>query len=462
MNEFENLDRDLIQKYNVMGPYYTSYPVVKNWSEETSGSDYRNYLKNSFSSQKEFPLNLYLHFPFCATLCYFCICHTQVTQDKEKIDRFVDYFCREIDMLCKFFDDHQLVPRVKEVHFGGGSPTLMNENQFNRLVSKLQAIVDFKQLDECALEIDVRTITREKMKYFHEKGINRISFGVQDFEHNVQKKINREQPVELFHEILKPQIRQLFKGINFDLIYGMPLQTRKTFHETIEIIKKLSPDRISVYNYFHNPDSYKQQSIFEEWELPSEEEKIRMGVDSAQNLLSSGYERIGIDHYAKSQDSLAIAKRNKTLQRSFMGYTVGRAGNLIGIGPSALSEFGSYYTQNVYTYSEYYQSLDRNEFPVFRGFVLSDDDVLRRDIMHRLLCHFQLDFKSIEETYDIDFTAYFQKELGHLRDLIEDGLIEISDKAIHVTSRGEFFVRHVCMAFDKYLEKQPVYSLAND
>lgn len=450
------LDPYLIEKYNVIGPYYTSYPAVGHWSKDFSHRDFIASLANSFEKNKKFPLSLYTHFPFCAKLCYFCICHMQVTNNRDKIDKFLTYFLKEIGMFRQFLDDYSLTPDVKEVHLGGGSPTHMDAEQFDRLVAHLETIVKFKDLNECALEIDIRTIKGEDLAYYHSKGINRISFGVQDFNPEVQEIINRVQPLELFRDILTPDVRERFQGVNFDLIYGMPRQTVESFHETIEIVRSLNPDRLSVYNYCHNPKNYKHQRIFREEELPSEEERTRMYVETVQNLLGSGYERIGIDHFAKSTDTLAIAKRDKTLHRSFMGYTVGRTDNLVGVGPSALSDFSRCYAQNVYENSDYYKALDQNVFPVFRGHIMQPDDIIRRELMNKLLCHFSLNFKEIEKKFEIDMKKYFACELEGLGGLIDDGLMELNNEGIKITPLGEFFVRNICRVFDRYLQNSAI------
>jgi len=450
MNYLNNFDYSMINKYNIAGSYYTSYPTVQQWSTEYTSQDHVGLLNDPNLQGKEFPLSLYLHFPFCAKLCYFCICHMKVTNNRSTMDDFLDYFCLEIDRLSQFFERNSLIPRIQDIHFGGGSPTHMDEKQFDRLVKKLESLVYLKDLKECALEIDIRTVNRDRMRYYHEKGISRISLGVQDFDAGVQQAVNRIQPQDLFENLLTSDIKNYFKGINFDLIFGLPLQTRKTFQKTMEIVKSFDPDRLSVYNYCHNPESYKHQLLIKDSQLPEEEEKTMMGVETVQDLLESGYERIGIDHFAKITDDLAQSKRDRTLHRSFMGYTVGRTETLIGIGPSALSAFPGGYAQNVYSFQNYRQALNDREFPVFRGYIMKREDLIRRDVMHQFLCHFFLDFKTIEEKYGINFRDYFKEELGSLDELVQDGLLELSVDAINVTSLGEFFVRHICKVFDKY------------
>ncbi|MAF95192.1 MAG: oxygen-independent coproporphyrinogen III oxidase [Rhodospirillaceae bacterium] len=445
-----NISGELIKKYNVKGSYYTSYPTVQRWSNEFDSASFVDAVEKSYEPEEKFPLCLYTHFPYCASLCYYCICHMQVSHNDNEKDEFLRYFLREIDMLRLLCDKKGLVPDVKEIHLGGGSPTYMNREQFDKLISKFETIVNMKDLEECALEIDIRTITQDDLFYYAEKGINRISFGVQDFQEDVQKAVNRVQPVELFKEIITPDIVKLFKGINFDLIYGLPLQTRDSFKETIEQVKEFSPARVSVYTNNYNPDQYKHHTAFKASDMPDEEEKTRMYLDAVESLLESGYEKIGIDHFAKKDDPLAIAKRNKTLHRSFMGYTVGRSYDLVGIGPSALSEFGSFYSQNVYENSNYFQAIEEGKFPTLRGYELNLDETIRREIMKRLLCHFSLDIRGFEKEHKIDFNGYFKSAIGELGVLAEDGLLEISNDAITVTPEGEFFVRHACRAFDKF------------
>lgn len=448
-NRLEDVNVELINKYNVVGPYYTSYPTVGEWSGTFSHDDYLCALKNLFTEKKE--ISLYIHIPFCPKLCYYCICYTVITKDREKIRKFLSFLFREIDLFFDFLEKHSFDIKVKEIHIGGGSPSYLDEKDFDLLIEKLQTKCNLKEIDEFRLEIDVRTVTRDKLKHYHEKGINRISLGIQDYDPNVQKAINRVHSPAIVEELLSPEIRKYFKSINFDLIYGLPLQSRTTFRNTIETVKTLSPDRIALFNCCHTPERYEHQTLIKDSDIPSNFEKTMIFIESALNLLENGYEHIGIDHFAKPADDLSKAAQNKTLKRIFNGYTIGDLNTVIGIGPSSLSCLNNYYSQNIYSLSEYYETISQNKFPILRGIKLSTDDLVRRDIMDEILCNFSLDFRNIGKKYNLDYKKYFEKEINTFCQFINDGLMEFCDDILNVTPLGKLFVRNICMVFDNYL-----------
>ncbi|OGL46313.1 MAG: oxygen-independent coproporphyrinogen III oxidase [Candidatus Schekmanbacteria bacterium RBG_16_38_10] len=443
---------NLINKYNVQGPYYTSYPTGKVWSDDFRAADYKEALKDILNENKKIPLSLYIHFPFCVRLCNFCFCYTKITKNFNKIDAFLQTLYREIHLLKDFFTQNDYVPNIREIHLGGGSPSYMNKYEFKQLIAEISLLVDPHKLDEFTIEIDAITVNQDKLKLYHDSGINRISFGIQDFDPNVQDVIGRIQSPQLLEKLLIPEIRESFKGVNFDLMYGLPLQTRASFSETLDTTLTLSPDRVAIYNYFHMPELYKHQAKISKSDLPDTIEKTMTFIDASNKLTSNNYEAIGIDHFAKLTDDLAIAKRNKTLRRHFMGYTAGRAPNLIGIGPSTLCGFTRYYAQNVYSLEEYASALSKNDFPILHGYKLTDDDIIRRDVINSLLCYFRVDFKDIESRYKITFNEYFEEELKLLDDLIKDGILIYSKNFIDMTPAGHFFVRNVCTLFDKYFK----------
>ena len=449
MEEF--VSTELIKKYDVKGPYYTSYPTGKVWSNEFGVAEYKNALIDMINNEKDIPITLYIHVPFCVRLCRFCMCYTKITKNHDKIKAFLKVLFQEIKLLKEFFDEHSYTPNIKEIHLGGGSPSYMTEEDFKQLITYIKLLVDPHTLDEFAIEIDAINVTQDTLKLYHQHGITRISFGIQDFDSKVQEAIGRLQTPQLIEKLLGSGNRQLFNGINFDLMYGLPLQTRTSFNKTINTVLKLSPDRISLYNYFHMPELYKHQAKIKETDMAGIIEKTMIYVDSMQKLNENGYESIGIDHFTKSSDDLAIAKIDKSLTRHFMGYTAGRAPHLIGLGPSSLGGYAGYYVQNVYSLEEYQSVLAGCNLPILRGYKLNSDDIIRRDVINNLMCYFNLDFGIIENRYQIDFNEYFREELKSLDRFVADGILDYSRDSINLTPAGHLFSRHVCALFDKYL-----------
>lgn len=447
-NRFRNISVDLIEKYNVRGSFYTDYPPLGLWLDSFSDEDYRIALKEFISKKEKVPLLLYVHFPYCPKLCTYCQCHHLITQDHAKIKKFLNDLYQEIELLHKFFKEHSYIPLIKEIHLGGGSPSFMDMDEFDQLVDNLKKIVDFDDLTEFTIEIDPRTVDQKKMIYYHEKGINRISFGVQDFDPNVQKAVNRIQPPEMVSKLLVPEIRKFFRSVNFDIIYGLPLQTRESFKKTIDKVIQLSPDRIALCVLGYRPDIFKHHRLLKESDFPDIYESTLINIEAIQNLLDNGYVRIGIDHFAKPTDGLGIALKNKTLHRNALGYTPGICHNMIGIGLSSMSRINDYYFQNDYRLDNYHLALQSGKFPILRGYRLNSDGLLRRDIMYQILCYFSLSFSEIEQKHHIRFNTYFKKEIEALNEFVQDGIIELGDNAINVTPIGKFFLRHICKVFD--------------
>jgi oxygen-independent coproporphyrinogen-3 oxidase len=443
------LTEELVKKYSLTGPYYTSYPPVSRWTTDVDSSKFVGALDEFLEEDENVPLSLYLHFPFCPELCSYCHCYVVITENQFTMKHFLDHLLLEIDLLRDYFEKKGIQPNIREIHLGGGSPNTMEEGEFSRLVDKLQTLVDIKSLNEFAIEIDVRSVDRDKVQLFQEKGINRVSFGIQDFNPEVQKAVNRVQPVELVERLLTPDLRKNFKSINFDIMWGLPLQTRETFRETIEIAKELSPDRVTLLHYGHFPDVYKHQKLISGANIANEYEKIVFNVEAIASLEEGGYERIGLDHFALMSDELSQLKKEKALRRSFIGYP-GRAPDLIALGPSGLGGFSNFYFQNIYGLPEYCKGISEGVFTVFRGYKLDSDLLIRRDVINGILNYFVLRFEDIEKKYRINFEDYFKEELRLLGRLVDDGLAEVSNNAIQVTSLGRCFVRHVCMVFDKY------------
>ena len=448
---FENSIRSLSNKYTEEGPYYTSYPSVGGWSKEFGPQDYELGLDKLFSEDKSVPISLYLHYPFCPELCSYCCCYVVISDNEDRMREFSRHLLEELDIFIDYFKRKSIVPNVKEIHFGGGSPNVMGRDELDPLILKLKEFVDIESLDECALEIDVRNVDREKIEYFSEKGINRISFGIQDFNHDVQVAVNRVQPVELVEKILTPDIRARFKSINFDILWGLPKQTRTTFRETVKTLQHFSPDKITLLHYGHYPDVYKHQSLINSADIPPYFEQNLMNIEAVLKLEDCGYEMVGLDHLAKQDHELVRWKKEKRLNRSFIGYS-GKIPNLLGLGPSGLSSIGSNtYAQNSYGLPDYFKAVKEKRFPVFRGYVPDRDLIIRGDVINTLINYKELKFSEIEAKYEISFKNYFKKELSSLCELIDDGVIEVSDHGIKASSLGRFFVRHACMSFDRFL-----------
>lgn len=448
------IDRYFLQKFNESGPYYTSYPTLGLWSNEFGHDRYIKALENFFSEEGEdAPLALYVHIPFCAKLCWYCICNIIISNNRERIQGFLNYLLREIEMLRDFFDRRSIKPNILEVHLGGGTPSHLDNQQFAQLVDKLNELVGVKRLDELAMEIDPRTTNHENLKFFSEKGVTRISFGVQDFDPEVQKVINRVQPPEMVESLLSPEIRESFRGVNFDLLYGLPLQTRETFSNTVKIVKGLSPERVTLLKYAHVPEVRKHMKLIKQPDLPDPNELPIMFTETVEAFLDDGYEWVGIDNFAKKTDRLAKAVQNRTLGRDFNGWNTGRAKHLIGLGPTTTCAFGKYYFQSVYSVEEYYQAIEGNRFPTLRGYELTHDDLVRRDVIFRLLCRQFVQMEEIERKFGIDFYEYFGDEVNTLNNgFVRDGMLDLGEDTIAVTYLGRFFVRNVCKVFDSFLK----------
>ncbi len=455
----KSIDEGLVEKYSVVCPYYTSYPTLSEWSYDFTSRDFVAGLKNLCAEGGEVPVLLYIHFPFCKKRCYFCICNSVITRGQEKIREFLSHLFREIDLLNMFFEKHSYSLNVKRIHLGGGSPSFMGIEEFGMLVGKLKTMVDFNNLDEFAVEVDSGTITREKLVCYYEKGVDRISFGIQDFDTKVQKAVNRVHSPELVEDLLPPGIRRRFKGVNFDLLYGLPLQSRESFGKTIEIVKKLSPDRITLLKYAHVPDRRRHQKLIKESDLPDNFERTRIFAEAVCSLTDGGYEFIGIDHFARPTGGLVAGVRNGTLWRSFNGFADGGMHCIVGIGPTSTHGFINYYAQNVYSLEEYYKCIDNREFPILRGYELSKDDLIRRDVINEILCYHILDCSEIEHKHSIDFGEYFRQEIESLGCLIRDGMLDVSNGKITVTELGRIFIPHVCRVFDNYLHAGRMYKI---
>lgn len=446
------ITRKLIDKYcNNSYGMYVEYPHKSAWSEDFGDPDLRAALKSLFSTQKSPPLLLYAHIPFCPKQCYFCTCYSMVTKDYQRVKNYLSYLYREIDLFNDFFSANSITPDFEEIHIGGGSPTYLGEKEFDSLIAKLQSLAKFKHVKEFTIEIDPRVTTKERLLYYHSKGINRISIGVQDFEVSVQKAVNRIQPPELIESLLAHDIRKYFGSVNFDILCGLPRQTLESFKKTIETVVKLAPDRVCIIHLTYSPDLKKHQRLMKESEFPTPYERAMLLDEGARILVNNGYVRIGFDHFAKPTDSLAKAFKRSNVHWNALGYRAGDFIDIIGLGASSANRITErYYSQNFYELPEYQTAIDSGRFPVYRGYKLGKDHIIRRGIMHSLRSYFVLNIGKVEKQHSINFNEYFKGEKLLLEDFAKDGILKLSNTEIAITELGKHFTFLVCRIFDKF------------
>ncbi len=445
-------DTELIKKYDIAGPRYTSYPTAVQFSEDFTETDYREQAAKSNQSGRD--LSLYFHLPFCDTICYYCACNKVITKDRSKADPYLAALHREIAMQAELFDSSR---KVNQLHWGGGTPTFISHEQMTELMQVTRKHFNLHDDDsgEYSIEIDPREVSRDSIKLLRDIGFNRMSLGVQDFDPAVQKAVNRIQSEEQTLNALSSAREFGFKSISTDLIYGLPLQTAESFNKTLQRIIEISPDRISLFNYAHMPELFKPQRRINEADMPGAEQKLSILKQSIEQLIDAGYVYIGMDHFAKPDDELSIAQQQGKLYRNFQGYATHADCDLIGLGITSIGTIDNSFAQNVKTLDEYKARIDNNQLAVFRGIKIDEDDLLRRDVIMQLICHFELNFSTIETKHNINFKKYFSAELEQLSGMCNDGLITLDDQSIQVTDKGRLLIRNICMAFDRYLKKQP-------
>lgn len=445
-------DSELIKRYDVSGPRYTSYPTAIQFDENFDVGSYREMAKISNESEGEkTPLSLYFHLPFCDTICYFCGCNKVVTKDKNRAAPYLERLHREIEMQGKLFDADRT---VDQLHWGGGTPTFISDDQMIALMRKTAEHFHLRDNDEgeYSLEVDPREIGDDTIACLREIGFNRISMGVQDFEPAVQKAVNRIQTEKETEAVIVAARKEGFKSVSMDLMYGLPLQTAKTFSNTLDRIMALAPDRLSVFNYAHLPDLFKPQRRINVIDLPPPEVKMEILQLTIERLLAEGYVYIGMDHFARPDDEMAIAQREGTLYRNFQGYSTHAECDMVSMGVTAISKVGASYSQNQRVMDQYTGDIDADHLAVFRGVELDADDLLRRDVINQLICHFELDIKAIEQKYQIVFKEYFSNALKGMETMAQDGLLKYDDERIEVQPVGRILIRNICMAFDRYIE----------
>jgi oxygen-independent coproporphyrinogen III oxidase len=448
------LSEELIRKFDKLGPRYTSYPTADRFNTAFNEQSYVTYLEQRAHKAGNPPLSIYIHLPFCESLCYFCACNKIITKDHARVTEYLRYLDKEMALVASRLGPDR---KTVQLHLGGGTPTFFNADELRQLMTMVRKHFEFTPDAELGVEIDPRTVRDGTLTMLAELGFNRNSFGVQDFDPAVQQSVNRIQPLEMVEKAVAESRKANFQSINADLIYGLPKQTLESFSRTLDSLTRLAPDRIALYNYAHLPSRFKAQRQIIESDLPSAEDRLQIFLMSTRRLLEAGYVYIGLDHFSKPDDELNKARLDKSLHRNFQGYTTRAECDLIGFGVSAISKVGSSYSQSVRTVNAYYQHLDEGQLPIEKGFELSKDDLLRRQIIMTLMCSAPLDIAAINSEYGIDFDTYFAHEMSTLRQYEEAGLITIDPAAIRVTPKGRLFVRAVGMAFDKYLT-QPTTS----
>jgi oxygen-independent coproporphyrinogen-3 oxidase len=443
------LSEALLRRFDAPGPRYTSYPTADRFVESFGPAD----LCSALQQRGTLPLSVYVHIPFCDSVCYYCACNKVITKHHDRAAEYLDALDREIALVLE-----QSAPGqpVSQLHFGGGSPTFLSDAELQRVVASLRRAFHVDDSTEMSIEVDPRTVTPERLAHCRALGFNRISFGVQDFDPEVQKAVHRVQPYESVRELMVAARALGFKSINADLIYGLPRQTPQSFARTVQQIGELRPDRIALYAYAHLPQRFKPQRRIVAEELPSAGQRVAMLGDAIAGFLGRGYHYIGMDHFALPDDALAVARHEGRLHRNFQGYSTQPDCDLIGLGVSSIGKVGATYYQNAKTLDEYYGALKDGRLPVQRGIALTDDDVLRRDVIMALMCQGRLEFAAVEQAHGIRMQAYFAAELAQLAPMAEAGLVALEPGAVQVTATGWYVVRAVAMVFDGWLQRDPL------
>lgn len=443
-------DADLITRLDRPGPRYTSYPTADRFSDDFGYRDYLQAVAGLRTHGSRHPLSVYVHIPFCDTICYYCACNKIVTRDRSKAVTYLSYLKREIEMQGQLFSG---MNRLEQLHFGGGTPTYLSDAQMGDLMSHLRRWFQFApDADgEYSIEVDPRTVSPERIRTLRQQGFNRISLGVQDFDADVQHAVNRIQPYRQTIDIIDAARSADYRSVSIDLIYGLPLQTRESMGRTLDLVTAANPDRIAFYNYAHLPQRFKPQRRINTQDLPSPASRLDMLALCIERLGAAGYVYIGMDHFALPDDALALAQQQGRLHRNFQGYSTHADADLVACGVSAISAVANTYSQNHKTLDAYYDCLDNNALPTARGIRLTTDDLLRRFIIQMLMCNFELSLAAIEQAYSITFATYFATELAQLARLEADDLLAIDEQWLNVTAKGRLLIRTICMVFDRYL-----------
>lgn len=442
------MNRQLIQKYDTAGPRYTSYPTALEFHESFKAKDFIEHAE--LSNQRGGPLSLYFHLPFCDTVCFYCACNKIITKNRDHAAPYLENLYKELVLKSALIDSSR---PVTQLHWGGGTPTFISEQQMQDLMNETRRHFHIADDADISIEIDPREANADSIALLKKIGFNRISLGIQDFDPAVQKAVNRIQSEAETLAVIDAARQHQFRSISVDLIYGLPLQTLSGFNTTLDKIIAADPDRISLFNYAHMPKLFKTQRQIKSEDLPSAEQKLSILQLSINKLTQAGYQYIGMDHFAKPDDELSLAQQQNRLHRNFQGYATHAECDLIGFGITSIGNIGDAYAQNVKTLLEYDNLLKQNQLPLMRGISLTDDDKLRRQIITRLICDFELNIMEIEQEYGIQFKEYFADAYPQLEQFAEDGLLQYNWKNIVVLPAGRLLIRNICMAFDKYSQQ---------
>jgi len=450
-NILSNVDIDLLKRYDKPGPRYTSYPTAPIFSADYDGKRFEvDLIRNN--DENKAPISIYLHIPFCDTLCYFCGCTMLVTRNRDYIQQYIVAMKQEIERVAPYINKQR---KVTQVAWGGGTPSYLAPDQIEDLSEFLHAKFNFAPDAEVSVEIDPRDLTLEHMKAFRRGGVNRISLGVQDFNEQVQVAVNRIQPERITMDAIEWATSLGIDSVNIDLIYGLPFQTLESFQATLNKVVQISPSRIAVFNFAYVPWMKPHQKLIHQEDLPSPELKLQLLKTTIETLTSSGYEYIGMDHFAKPDDELAVARKAKTLHRNFQGYSTRAGADLFGFGMSAISHFGDVYAQNAKTVPQYSEAVTNGRFATQVGYKMTRDDVIRKYVIMRLMCDLEVVKSDVEEWFDVPFDEYFDQSLGQLREFMELGLVRNTLERVIIEGTGRLLLRNIAMCFDAYLNRVP-------
>lgn len=453
MVQMLDFDPELIKKYDKSGPRYTSYPTAPQFSAAYTAETLTNCIERSNTEMIPSPLSLYVHIPYCDTICYYCACNKIITKNHTVSNEYLDLLEAEINMIAPLFDADR---ELEQLHLGGGTPTFLNDQELERLMQMIADNFNIAENCEMSIEIDPRKVTNETLEHLNQIGFNRVSLGVQDFDEKVQQAVNRIQSYELVRERLQKTRDLNIKSINMDLIYGLPFQTVDTFSATLDKVITLKPDRLSIFNYAHLPERFKPQRRINEEDLPPSAEKLKILELTMHKLQQAGYVYIGMDHFALQDDSMVKAQREGSLQRNFQGYSTHANTDLVAIGVSSIGSICDSYSQNSSNMDDYREMIQAGKLPIVKGMILNTDDLIRKQVINQLICHFNLDFEQVEKAWGINFNSYFKSELKQLENMVKDGLLQVNKQSIQVATKGRLLIRNICMVFDHYLKNNVV------
>jgi oxygen-independent coproporphyrinogen-3 oxidase len=449
-NVVELPELELLERFDVPGPRYTSYPTADRFRKDFTHDDFHRVLTERGAKRPDATLSLYVHIPFCTNICYYCGCNKVITKDHSQSKEYLEVLKQECDLILGSLTGNKT---VEQLHFGGGSPTFLTNEELTEVMKVLSDRFTFSKDAEISIEVDPRSCDPDKVRHLASLGFNRMSIGVQDFDARVQMAVNRIQPFEMTKATLDTARASGFHSVNMDLIYGLPFQSRESFRSTLDKVIELSPDRIALYHYAHLPEHFKAQRRINADDLPSTPEKVDIMFEAIRRLTANGYQYIGMDHFAKTNDELAIAQREGKLQRNFQGYSTKPECDMIALGASSISKVGRCYSANARDIPSYYEAVKSGKLSTIRGYELTDDDALRYRVIMNVMCQFEIVKADIEKQFGISFDSYFAYELNALKKFEEEGLVILENDRIEVTPKGKLLVRAVAMNFDRYLRE---------